>query len=412
MQPPELRLYSRAELLQQLEKDIMNASDDKEKQMVGSEESWWHLCSVDKTFPFYVIPTPITILECGAGTGLLAAHLLPLLQQQLQQQQELQQCGSSIKLDCEQQQQQQQQGSSSAAPTEDLPPLVTVQVCSGAHNNCSSSDSNSSSSGPAAAAAAADSLFSYVASEPRSELQWLETWGMRCSGGGRLPLGVDYEVPQEHPQDQECRGFCTPSSSEEGEGNEEEEEGEGQSVDVSVVGREALKGEANGEKEGRKRRRESTDEHNGNGNGRQWKSANMFCSIPPEVPATAAATAVAATPEATAETAENDRVESSAGCTASTQHGQQRMQKLLPLHQRPYYNEGFERLPPLPTEDDAGTTLGEETTENTLLQQQRLLQQLQQAQPLSRFDSLYSLRAELPPVSQIVVFRRMRNTLS
>ncbi|CDI76933.1 hypothetical protein, conserved [Eimeria praecox] len=520
MQPPELRLYSRAELLELLEKDISNIVDEKQKHLAGSEESWWHLCSADPTFPFYIIPTkefvvalaaylasrvkrirsdtggtasncskcqcskarapaagessssccnhwdsnrPITILECGAGTGIMAAHLLPLLHQHLQPVQ--QQPGPL------QQQQQLQQEAPDTEQTGRAKSLFNEQDYKAArskmHDDCNSlgapilsAGSNSPKTGKPALP-----VFAYVASEPRTELQWcptalaasrdgcrlamerhcpqlviccwmpfnvdwtekarasccgccrcmrrqscatelqhhhsrcqvqeyilighaegglvgrpLETWGMSCSEANHLPLGVDYEVPQALPQGQQRSAPCSPSEETSCPGTDEK----------------AVKELSNEKKGGRKRRRGSEDEDYKGRNGREWKSANSFRSIPPDAPAAE---------EVAAQAIGGDT--QSLNCATPTE--QQLVgdfggvgQELLPLRSRPYYVEGFVRLPPLPAEKDAETEMGEQI-------ECGLLKELQRAQPLSRFDSLHSLLAGVPSTSPIVVFRRKRS---
>lgn len=208
---------------------------------------------------------------------------------------------------------------------------------------------------------------------------------MRCSDAGLLPLGVDYEVPQSLPPLQQHNASCRPS----------------EEIYDPGVDEQALKESEKEKKEGCKRRRESTE--GDDGDTREWKSANNFRSLPPDVPA--AEDALNQTPCGGLGSISN---------ACSTQQpiecefGGMRMgQQLLPLQDRPYYREGFVRLPPLPNEKDEEAAM-DDGTESSLL-----LEELRRAQPLSRFDSLYSLRATFPPVSQIVVFRRkssMRST--
>ncbi|CDJ30912.1 LOW QUALITY PROTEIN: uncharacterized protein EMH_0062340 [Eimeria mitis] len=393
MKPPKMRLYSRAELLELLEKDVSNISDEKHKQV----EQQQHL-DARSSEPNEQVDPPVDLQDYAA-------------------------------------------------------------VCSEAHNENRSADVPTTSAGsrkPPGSDSTAVSAFSYVASEPRRELQWcpaalaatregcrsameryfpqlviccwmpfnvdwtekarssccaccrcmhresspsaglrqshhshcqvheyilighaegglvgrpFETWGMRCSEAGLLPLGVDYEVPQAVSRALQLSAPCVSS----------DEESNDHDFD-----KEPLKSPTIEKQAGRKRRRGSAEDHRGT-NGRQWQSANNFHSIPPDVPAAG---------EVDDHTTLGNDVEST-DSVASTQHeldgefgGVGMRQQLLPLRDRPYYREGFTRLPPLPK--DAEAAMSEETTESGVL-----LRELQQALPLSRFDSPHSLRANL-----------------
>lgn len=121
---------------------------------------------------------PITLLECGAGTGILAAHLLPLLQQQLQPLQQqlrpLHHRDTSTTLVPKQQQQQQEARSVESAVQ--APTHVNIHDCGAVHSKAHSGSSSLLADRNSPRPDATDvSVFSYVASEPRTELQWCST---------------------------------------------------------------------------------------------------------------------------------------------------------------------------------------------------------------------------------------------
>lgn len=121
---------------------------------------------------------PVRILECGAGTGLLAAHLLPLVHKLLQP--TAQSCDSDTSSEQQQHKTQQhrlgeeehgcgQQGeqrgpvsSCGVIPNESLQGAC-AQTCT---QNCFGEDEVTLTQ------TKATPIFTYVASEPRQELQW------------------------------------------------------------------------------------------------------------------------------------------------------------------------------------------------------------------------------------------------
>ena len=119
---------------------------------------------------------PITILECGAGTGILAAHLLPLLEEQLQT---FQQSESITTLSAKQQQPHQHEEQISE-PSGQVQPLIGLQATEALPSQAFS-DGNSpdiptqSADDSAQTATSAAPVFSYVASEPRVGLRWCPT---------------------------------------------------------------------------------------------------------------------------------------------------------------------------------------------------------------------------------------------
>ncbi|CDJ41074.1 hypothetical protein, conserved [Eimeria tenella] len=534
MQPPELKLYSRAELIELLERDIAEAPQAGQSTQVGSEECWWHLCAADAAFPLYVIPTkefvsalasylasrvlaisrdssrtsskccscsagaawktssccsrwnfdrPVTILECGAGTGLLAAHVEPLVQKKLQSIRH-----RSVCISCYPQQQQQQDAEHTGREQAALPGhLPGSRVNAGAENSSSgkfavpgdtitarsppsqtqhTAGSTSAAESPVGASCE-PSLFTYIASEPRADLQWcprelgatragcrsvmqqhcpqlviccwmpfnvdwteiarssccaccrraqaqccggdmsqrqsfncqvreyvlighaegglvgrpLETWGLQGHRVCSLPLGIDYEEVEKSQDWQERGSGSSPY---------------GAGTGCSVSAAEALKVAENQRMDRSKRRKQSTN-GDATAEARNWQSVNNFCSLPPDVPAS------------------RDSGQTHYGLGKRTDGaaklaGEKVVEfggfELLPLLDRPYYREGFIRLPSLPLPADIKKIVGGEEAN-----QDRLLQELQQAQPLSRFDSPHSLRAGCPPASRIVVFRRMQRNI-
>ena len=129
--------------------------------------------------------------------------------------------------------------------------------------------------------------------------------------------------------------------------------------------------------------------------GKEWKSANIFRSIPPRTTAGEGDRDKDAYDEP-ADEANDVELREEAACKFGSM-------RILPLEERPYYKEGFIRLPALPS--------GNETQVETLhryCKEAQLLQELQENQPLSRFDSVQGLRIGDFPASRIVVFRRIR----
>ncbi|KAL8453463.1 hypothetical protein Emag_001836 [Eimeria magna] len=227
MQPPELRLYSHAELMELLQRDI-SIADDADRFRVGSDESWWHLCAADPTFPFYCIPTkefiyslasyvacrvrciwssqrrrtdscpskeseaacdhpgdvccskrvspqPVRMLECGAGTGLLAAHLLPLLRRLLQQNEQTSSSAVSHAqhaqeqrkaLDKQVEQQRACKNSDVFGASGRKRPLITNHAAFTKSKKSAATDTQVS------AVENDEPIFKYIASEPRQTLQW------------------------------------------------------------------------------------------------------------------------------------------------------------------------------------------------------------------------------------------------
>ncbi|XP_026189625.1 uncharacterized protein LOC34617969 [Cyclospora cayetanensis] len=530
MQPPELRLYSQNELLNLLECDVSMASENSEKHKIGSEESWWHLCTADRSFPIYIIPTeelvadlasylagrvqslrsemigragtsccraseiaktctdnsccsnwdptgPIRILECGAGTGALAAHLMPRIQQLLHQgrsqttsttlvqQQQQRQQGQSCALHSRLQQREKQHRRNigekhdanadvgSSGPFVENNRLLTSAV----HLQCTMVNESAASR-----EAPSNSQFTYIASEPRQELQWcpqhlaptavgcrlamqqhcpqmviccwmpfnvdwtaparsnccaccrsilelggampqqhhscpcqvqeyilighpegglvgrpLETWGLNCPDADLLPLGVDYEACQDQAQ---AGGSSSISPASETHSREAAS---------------AVTSDENNDGVGiRKRRKTRTDDSTLDPV--EWQPANNFKSILPDVPSRGKG-------------APKDAFGNDSDCEADSDsslldvhHSAREFggMHLLPLSKRPYYREGFVRLPPLPTKSDK---VAAKVAGATDLSQ---LEALQGVQSLSRFDSLLSLRAGFPSVSRVIVFRR------
>lgn len=131
---------------------------------------------------------PVTILECGAGTGLLAAHVEPLVQKKLQSIRH-----RSVCISCYPQQQQQQDAEHTGREQAALPGhLPGSRVNAGAENSSSgkfavpgdtitarsppsqtqhTAGSTSAAESPVGASCE-PSLFTYIASEPRADLQW------------------------------------------------------------------------------------------------------------------------------------------------------------------------------------------------------------------------------------------------
>lgn len=196
-----------------------------------------------------------------------------------------------------------------------------------------------------------------------------------------LPLGIDYEEVEKSQDWQERGSGSSPY---------------GAGTGCSVSAAEALKVAENQRMDRSKRRKQSTN-GDATAEARNWQSVNNFCSLPPDVPAS------------------RDSGQTHYGLGKRTDGaaklaGEKVVEfggfELLPLLDRPYYREGFIRLPSLPLPADIKKIVGGEEAN-----QDRLLQELQQAQPLSRFDSPHSLRAGCPPASRIVVFRRMQRNI-
>lgn len=115
---------------------------------------------------------PVRILECGAGTGLLAAHLLPLLQKLLQADQPQDTSATYLPQQHKRRQKQQQtperQGEhrSSEEGSAGLDGQESG-VGAAAYTPCITHDDET------VAAERGDApMFAYIASEPRQELQW------------------------------------------------------------------------------------------------------------------------------------------------------------------------------------------------------------------------------------------------
>ncbi|KAL8434525.1 hypothetical protein Efla_000041 [Eimeria flavescens] len=426
MQPPELRLYSHAELMDLLREDIASA-EESGKQLVGSDESWWHLCSADKTFPLYCVPTrefvhslaaylasrvrriwneqrtgreccrperdhptchtshsnccsrwtspqSVRILECGAGTGLFAAHLLPLLHQLLGFDGE-----RWPSRDSHSQQEESQQLSSGHSEGQGGPLEIDSQGVKWLQSRGEFRAGVMSSCEDRAAADIFDAArtdkaiecqtprFRYVASEPRQQLR-LETWGLRCADVDMLPLGVDYENPQEPS--------LLPSLP----------PAEPQHIESS--GSSVRKEKRQMHDSCKKRRKADAAEGTA---GAQWPLRNSFTSISPELGAGAPHAAKDASEDTDQEAAESFEEAQELG-------GMQ----LMPLEDRPYFRDRFCRVPPLPgcEREEANWRLRED---------REFLRLLQNAPQLSRFDSLHSLLKGCSSVSQVVIFRRFPN---
>lgn len=123
-----------------------------------------------------------------------------------------------------------------------------------------------------------------------------------------------------------------------------------------------------------------------------WRSANAFRSIPPECAAEAA----------------NGKSVADMGNDKDINEGMETLNdfggmQLMPLEDRPYFRDGFVRLPAMPIICKERRSLDRHAEEECFLDK------LQSTPQISRFDSLHSLRHGCPSVSQVVIFRRTRD---
>lgn len=215
----------------------------------------------------------------------------------------------------------------------------------------------------------------------------LETWGLECRDDTLLPLGVDYEAPARQKR-QIPFGCLNAGRSHCGAGTATTVEG---SLHMRKASSKKLKGIRNDETAPV---------------AREWQPANAFVSIPPEVGSALTAPETAhgdsqwkkdafgpvgnlAATEGQGVAAEAEPVYEFGGM------------RLLPLKHRPYYKEGFVRVPPLPNQGAAAHLKSRYAGEAD-----RLLEKLQELQQLSRFDSFHSLKEGCASASRVVVFRR------
>ncbi|KAL8270209.1 hypothetical protein Esti_005884 [Eimeria stiedai] len=423
MQPPELRLYSHAELMELLQHDI-SIADDANKFRVGSDESWWHLCAADPTFPFYFIPTkefihslasyvacrvryiwsnqrrrtdcwpstkseaacdhpgdgccskrilpdPVRILECGAGTGLLAAHLVPSLRGLLQQDGQTSGSNAGYAEDAKEQRSPLDEGvaqqrafqkdvvSDASRQKRALNTTARASCCA----CCKEAGDNASNALQHLGCACQVQEYILIGhAEGGLVGRPFETWGLSCPQENALPLGVDYEDPQEAPMFS-SNSTAQPQSQ--------------AAVSAAIEVEKQLQGfpPKCGENDDDEC---AADAH--------WRPQNSFTFFPPM---REEAINQAIDPSKASE-AESD------GPDTATHFGGM---ELLPLESRPYHQDGFTRLPPLPRYEEKGTSY--EAPE-----EEKRLQMLQGVQQLSRFDSLHSLLKGCPSVSRVVVFRR------
>ncbi|OEH75122.1 hypothetical protein cyc_00871 [Cyclospora cayetanensis] len=338
MQPPELRLYSQNELLNLLECDVSMASENSEKHKIGSEESWWHLCTADRSFPIYIIPTGIGRSPDAENSAAAPPRTFP--------------------------DHEHYAGPTAAATSARA--ILSILELGGAmpqqHHSCPCQ------------------VQEYILiGHPEGGLvgRPLETWGLNCPDADLLPLGVDYEACQDQAQ---AGGSSSISPASETHSREAAS---------------AVTSDENNDGVGiRKRRKTRTDDSTLDHV--EWQPANNFKSILPDVPSRGKG-------------APKDAFGNDSDCEADSDsslldvhHSAREFggMHLLPLSKRPYYREGFVRLPPLPTKSDK---VAAKVAGATDLSQ---LEALQGVQSLSRFDSLLSLRAGFPSVSRVIVFRR------
>ncbi|KAL8433567.1 hypothetical protein ACSSS7_003786 [Eimeria intestinalis] len=509
MQPPELRLYSHADLMELLQRDISTADDANKLRCLttlnlelrrqeqnlakavllrlswgcGRRKEFIHslalylACRVRRLWSNQrrcteccpsarseaacghpgdgccskrVLPQPVRMLECGAGTGLLAAHLLPLLRRLLQENKHI--SGSSLSHAQHAVEQQsaldEQVAQQSACQKNDVidasrqkRALITGDAAVTKYKRSAATDMQVS------APDSVEPTFKYMASEPRRTLQWcarevgatvdgcrsimrqfcpqlviccwmpfnvdwtqaarasccacckegggnagnglhhlgracqvqeyilighaegglvgrpFETWGLNCPQENILCLGVDFEDPQEEPTFLE-NSLTQPHTQ-------------------AAVSAAAKAGKQLPEISGNT----VTQDHSDGAGVAQWRPQNTFTSIPPMREEEFTSLAIDANDTSEVASDQTDAASQFAGMD------------LLPLKSRPYHQDGFTRLPPLPGYEKRETS-------NEAPEEEKCLEVLLSIQQLSRFDSLHSLLKGCPSKSRVVVFRR------